>query len=116
VLADASTFRLTVYENKSAMIKSYRKVIHVRSPKLPPASNQSPRQQEFDSPLDMVSGFGPRLHWNHYVKPLYEIFVRPDGTSTKPFRFMTKPDRNDWVRWNQRLDEENVGGRNFNVR
>ena len=46
--------------------------------------------------------------WSHILKPMQQIFIRPDGTSTNPFQFMVKPDRSAWVLWNQSLDKERL--------
>jgi hypothetical protein len=45
--------------------------------------------------------------WTYIVKSMQQIFIRPDGTPTKPMPFLAIEDINDWVRWNQERDKKN---------
>ena len=93
---DTSTFRITVYPDKSVLLKVYRGQIYMHNPIASKTSSSSVSARSF----------GSKRNWSHYVKPMYQLFVRTDGTATHPFRFMTKADRNEWVVWNQTLDKE----------
>jgi hypothetical protein len=94
--AGMGTYRITIPEDKSVLLKVYRGSIYLHSPE---AAHPS------DSQTDTQKTFRPKKRWSHYIKPMYQIRVRPDGTSTQPFRFTTKGDKNEWVRWNQKLDK-----------
>ena len=93
---DSSTFRITVHSDNSVLLKVYRGLIYTHNPK-PSKTSSSPVVKQ---------SFGSRKKWSQYVKPMYQLLVRADGTASHPFRFMTKADRNEWVVWNQELDKE----------
>ena len=97
---DSSTFRITIHSDNSAILKVYRGLLYIHSPKSGKKS----------SATDEVNSSGSKKNWRHYVKPMFQLFVRKDGTASSPFRFMTKTDRDDWVEWNQTLDKE-IGSR-----
>jgi hypothetical protein len=104
--ADTSTYRISVLKNKSVLLKVYRGLIYLHRPTTPMEPQNGVGTQTSGSQSNITESFRPKKRWHHFVKPLYQILVRSDGTSTKPFRFMTKADKNEWVLWNQQLDIE----------
>ena len=104
--ADTSTYRISVHNNKSVLLKVYRGLIYLHRPTAPIDPQKKESAQLAGSQSNIAKNSGLKKHWSHFVKPMYQILVRSDGTSTKPFRFMTKADKNEWVLWNQQLDRE----------
>jgi ferric-dicitrate binding protein FerR (iron transport regulator) len=104
--ADTSTYRVSVHKNKSVLLKVYRGLIYLYRTTASMDSQQKEGPQPAGSQSNMAESFQSKKRWNHFVKTMYQILVRSDGTSTKPFRFMTKADKNEWVLWNQQLDKD----------
>jgi hypothetical protein len=105
-----TVYRVNVNPDNSAIVKVYGGEVAV-SNMPPPARMESPAKVESPSPVDgpkSVDGPHPvsMKEWTHIVRSMQELVVRPDGSATKPFRFTLAADSNDWVRWNQSLDEK----------
>ncbi len=106
-------FRMNVNNDDSAILKVYSGEVAVSSP---PKAMAAPTSGKFTEPSP-VSGphpvDGPKpvsmQEWTHIVQSMQQIIIKPDGTSTKPFRFTVDADMNDWVRWNQVLDKKIEG-------
>lgn len=86
-----AVFRLSIFPNNSVLVKIYQGTVTVSKKKTTAREGEASRKSKF---------------WSHLLKPMQQIFIRPDGTSTNPFQFMVKPDRSTWVLWNQSLDKE----------
>jgi len=84
-------FRLSIFPSNSVLVKVYQGTVSANKKKNTARKGAASRKSKY---------------WSHILKPMQQIFIRPDGTSTNPFQFMVKPDRSTWVLWNQSLDEE----------
>lgn len=93
---DSGIFRITVHSDNSVLLKVYRGLVYIHNPR--PAKKAASSGKTIR--------VGSKKNWSHYVKPMYQLLVRTDGTASFPFRFMTNADRNEWVLWNQALDKE----------
>lgn len=93
---DSSSFRITVHSDNSSLLKVYRGLIYMHNPRPSKSSSSSVTAKRF----------GSKKNWHHYVKPMYQLLVRADGSASRPFQFMTKADRDEWVVWNQALDKK----------
>jgi hypothetical protein len=101
-----TTFRMNVNPDTSVVVKVYWGEIHVSSP-----PKKADRPIEVSKP-EKVAGphpvEGPRpvtmQEWTYIVRAMQQVVVQPDGTVSKPFRFDSKVDADDWVRWNQMRD------------
>ena len=89
-------FRLSIFPSNSVLVKVYQGTVSVNKKKNTARKREASRKSE---------------PWSHILKPMHQIFIRPDGTSTNPFQFMVKPDRSTWVLWNQSLDKERLSTR-----
>jgi hypothetical protein len=76
-----TTYRINVKKDNSAVVKVYQGEVVV------------------SRRLNMEE-------WTYIVESMQQIVIRPDGTVTKPFRFTTKEDMDNWVRWNRKQDEK----------
>ena len=96
-------YRMNVNEDRSVVVKVYQGEVGVSSTERPEASDQTDPNKP-----TIIAGPHPVSleEWTHIVKSLQQIIVRPDGTVTEPFSFSLEEDSNDWVRWNQMLDEQ----------
>jgi len=107
VEADRSTFRIGVYADKSTILKVYRGSVYIHSPDTSKDMKRKASKNQIESQPGLEQRRGRvKKRWSYFVKPMHQILVRPDGTASKPFRFMRKPDTNQWVLWNQQLDKE----------
>ena len=88
---DQAIFRLSIFPTSSVLVKVYQGTVSVNKKKNTARKGAASRKSKY---------------WSHILKPMQQIFIRPDGTSTNPFQFMVKPDRSTWVLWNQSLDKE----------
>ena len=88
---DKAIFRLSIFQTNSLLVKVYQGSVTVKSKKNTARKGVASRKSK---------------PWIHILKPMQQIYIRPDGTSTRPFQFMVKPDRNTWVLWNQSLDKK----------
>lgn len=88
---DQAIFRLSIFPTDSVLMKVYQGTVNVRKKKNTARKGDASRKLK---------------PWSHIIKPMQQIFIRPNGTSTNPFQFMVKPDRSTWVLWNQSLDKE----------
>lgn len=86
-------FRLSIFPTDSVLVKVYQGTVTVKKKKNTARKGEESRKSK---------------PWRHIIKPMHQIFIRPDGTSTNPFQFMVKPDRSTWVLWNQSLDKERL--------
>ncbi len=93
---DQAIFRLSVFPTDSVLVKVYQGTVTVRKKKNTARKGAASRKSKY---------------WGYILKPMQQIFIRPDGTSTNPFQFMVKPDLSTWVLWNQSLDEERLSTR-----
>ena len=105
-----TVYRMNVNQDDSVMIKVYWGEILVNSLK---QADTAAKKGIITKP-SKVSGPHPipgphkvsMEEWTYILKAMQQININPDGTATKPFRFSIKDDLNDWVRWNQKLDEK----------
>jgi len=89
--------RLTVFSDHSSLVKVYQghvEVHYYQAPASGPAS-EGPDRPKAD-----------KTAWTHLLETSHQIYIRPDGTSTNPFRFMVKTDENKWVLWNRKQDKK----------
>ena len=91
VQPNPAIFRLSIFPANSILVKVYQGTVTVKQKKNTARKNTARRKSK---------------PWSHILKPMQQIFIRPDDTSTNPFQFMVKSDRSTWVLWNQSLDEE----------
>jgi hypothetical protein len=91
--------RLTVFSDNSSLVKVYRERIQVRHFKAPASGSASNGSNRSGHPK------GDKTAWNHLLKTMYQLYIRPDGSATNPFRFMVKSDETEWVLWNQEQDK-----------
>ena len=107
-----TVYRVNVNDDKSVVVKVYWGEVGVSSVPKPDAALQSQQIMKPDKVLGPYPVSGPHPvsmeEWTYIVKSMQQIIIRPDGTATKPFSFLADEDLNDWVRWNQELD--NVSG------
>ena len=101
-----TVYQSTVNSDKSAEVKVYDGEVAVSGVQPPTKAPAPGKPQEVKGPHEIA---GPKEvsmeEWTYILKALQQINIRPDGSATKPFRFSIEEDLNDWVRWNQQLDE-----------
>ena len=91
---ERGVFRLAVNgASKSLIVKVYQGNVNIQK------SEKSVPQNTSEPPSKL------KKSWSHTVKPMYQIYVRPNGSATFPFRFTEKADQNNWVLWNLSQDE-----------
>lgn len=102
-----TTYRMNVNPDTSVVVKVYWGEIHVSSPPkkvVSPLRVSEPRRVEGPHPVE-----GPRpvtmQEWTYVVRAMHQIAILPDGKVSKPFRFDSRVDADDWVRWNQMRDQ-----------
>jgi len=93
---DHAIFRFSIFPTNSVLVKVYQGTVTVKRKKNTARKGAASRKSK---------------PWRHILKPMQQILIRPDGTSTNPFQFMVKPDRSTWVHWNQSLDKERLSTR-----
>jgi len=92
-----SISRLTVFSDNATLLKVYQGHLEIRDLKTNTA----------DTPSDKSAGpIKNKGSWRHLINPMYQIYVRSNGTATNPFRFMLKSDENNWVQWNRAQDQK----------
>lgn len=104
-------YRVNVEKDNSVLVKVYWGEVGVSS---------APRKEAAEGPAPIMKPtkvLGPHPvagphpvsmeEWTYIVKSMQQIFIRPDGTPTKPMPFLAIEDINDWVRWNQERDKKN---------
>ena len=87
--------RLTAFSDHSAIVKVYQGRIEVQRfhpPATEPADDTSKGAE------------ARKTGWNHLLKAMQQLYIRSDGSATKPFRFTLKADESKWVQWNQEQD------------
>jgi len=94
VETDRGIFRLTVFPDGSAIVKLYAGSAHVRqaSPARNPDARENPPARQ-------------KRTWHHLLKPMHQLFIRPNGIPTQPYPFTVKADQSGWVLWNRHQDE-----------
>ena len=107
----SAIYRVNVEEDNSVLVKVYWGEVGVSSTPKPDTASQP---QQIIKPTKVL---GPQPiasphpvsmeEWTYIVKSMQQIFIRPDGTPTKPMPFLASEDINDWVRWNQERDKKN---------
>jgi len=99
-----TTYRMNVDKDTTTTVKVYWGEILVTSPKKrieKPYVISKPERIPGPHPVTMQE-------WTYIVRAMQQIVVFPDGTVKKPFRFTLAEDMNDWVRWNQMRDKQQV--------
>lgn len=92
-------------DDQSVILKVYEGEVRVSS--RPPEAEKSAIPGKPGTTTGVAENRGSSAKaWSLSVDAMRQIFVRPDGTATKPFRFSLKADRDHWVRWNRKQDEE----------
>ncbi len=101
-----TTYRINAYKDTSAIVKVYKGEVEVKGKK------SSINNKKADSPSKVSGPYkieGPKSislsEWVHIVKSFQEIIISADGSVTKPFRFSTASDTNQWVKWNSLRDK-----------
>jgi|GEM_PF-3005970 hypothetical protein len=90
-----SISRFTVFPDNATLLKVYQGYLEIQN--LQPDAADSPSGKSA-RPLKKKD------FWNHLINPMYQIYVRSNGTATNPFRFMVKADEDDWIQWNRAQD------------
>ena len=99
--------RLTVFADTSSLLKIYHGRIEVQYYEATVSEAASAKAASAKAASDRPER--PRSNktaWHHLVKTMHQLYIRSDGTSTNPFRFMVKPDENEWVLWNREQDKK----------
>ena len=104
-------YRVNVEKDNSVLVKVYWGEVGVSS---------APRKEAAEGPAPIMKPtkvLGPHPvagphpvsmeEWTYIIKSMQQIFIRPDGTPTKPMPFLAIEDINEWVRWNQERDKKN---------
>ena len=92
-----SISRVIVFSDNATLLKVYQGHLEIRNLQVNTA----------DTPSDKSAGpIKNKKSWSHLINPMYQIYVRSNGTATNPFRFMVKADENNWVQWNRAQDAE----------
>jgi len=90
-----SISRFTVFSDNATLLKVYQGHLEIRNL----------QANTTDTPSGKSTGpIKNKKSWSHLINPMYQIYVRSNGTATNPFRFMVKADENNWVQWNQEQD------------
>jgi hypothetical protein len=104
-------YRVNVEEDNSVLVKVYWGEVGVSSAPKPDTASQPQQIMKPTKVLGPHPVAGPHPvsmeEWTYIVKSMQQIFIRPDGTPTKPMPFLAIEDINDWVRWNQERDKKN---------
>ena len=104
-------YRVNVEEDNSVLVKVYWGEVGVSSAPKPDTASQPQQIMKPTKVLGPHPVAGPHPvsmeEWTYIVKSMQQIFIRPDGTPTKPMPFLASEDINDWVRWNQERDKKN---------
>lgn len=104
-------YRVNVAEDNSVLVKVYWGEVGVSSAPKPDTALQPQQIMKPTKVLGPHPVAGPHPvsmeEWTYIIKSMQQIFIRPDGTATKPKPFLASEDINDWVRWNQKRDKKN---------
>ena len=104
-----TVYRVNVLEDDTVIVKVYWGEILLKGKSASATAQTVPQLGKPSRVLGPQPIAGPRPvsmgEWTYIVKSMQQITVRPDGTTTKPFRFSPEEDLNDWVRWNKERDE-----------
>nr|HID59471.1 hypothetical protein [Desulfobacterales bacterium] len=97
-------YRMNVDKDTTTTVKVYRGEVFVRSPK------RGTEERHAISKPKRIPGPHPvtMQEWTYIVGAMQQIVVLPDGAVRKPFRFTLAEDMNDWVKWNQMRDKQQV--------
>lgn len=105
-----TVYRVNVQEDDTVIVKVYWGEILLKSKSASAAAQPIPKLAKPSKVLGPQPIAGPKpvsmAEWSYIVRSMQQIIVRPDGTTTKPFRFSPAEDSNDWVRWNKERDEK----------
>lgn len=105
-----TVYRVNAEEDRSAVIRVYDGTVAVegiprgRSDRLPSPPVEVPGPHVVPPPYHEVT----REEWHVIVGSFQQVTVTPDGRPSEPSDFNPGDDRDEWVRWNQKHDN-NVG-------
>ena len=91
-----SISRFTVFSDNATLLKVYQGHLEIRD--LQANTTDTSSSDKSAGPIRK------KRSWRHLINPMYQIYVRSNGTATNPFRFMVKADENNWVQWNRAQD------------
>ena len=105
-----TVYRVNVQKDDTVIVKVYWGEILINSKPLagmPQPSGKLTKPSKVSGP-EPIEGPKPvsMEDWTYIVKSMQQMIIRPDGTTTKPFRFSPEEDLDDWVRWNQQRDAQ----------
>lgn len=100
-----TTYRIDANEDNSSMVRVYEGEVSVGnlpSGKEDKGRSTSSKYVPGPSEVPEVS----REEWTYIVKSWQQITVSPKGVASKPVSFTPEDDKNDWVVWNQEMDNK----------
>jgi len=104
--ARGTVYRMTVYEDKSALVRVYDGSVAVSKPPQPitvPFAVGAPRKVEGPKPIAGPTKVSME-EWTFIVKSMQQIRIKPDGVAEEPRDFSPEEDRSKWVDWNRERD------------
>lgn len=96
-------FRLTLYPDRTVEVKAYGGTIRVSGPEAPPPGMAPSPPPASPAPT------APPAPWKYDLSPHTKMVVWPDGSATRPFRFVARADLTAWVQWNLERDKTAEG-------
>lgn len=103
-----TTYRIDANEDSSSMVRVYEGEVSVGSlPAEKGDKGRSTSPKYVSGPTEVP---GPhevtREEWTYIVKSWQQITISPKGVASKPVSFTPEEDKNDWVAWNQEMDNK----------
>ncbi len=103
-----TTYRIDANDDNSSMVRVYEGEVSVGSlPSGKEDKGRSTSPKYVPGPAEVP---GPhevtREEWTYIVKSWQQITVSPKGVASKPVSFTPEDDKNDWVVWNQEMDNK----------